>query len=72
MVGMERELARRDSLSPAALLDQLSRQGRAFVVSDQPADDVPAENVDDDVEVEVGPLRRPERSRDIMPPSLCP
>jgi len=34
MVSMERELARRDPLSPAALLDQLSRQGRAFLVSD--------------------------------------
>src|SRR5439155_1069029 len=70
MVSMERELARRDPLSPAALLDQLSRQGRAFLVSDHPANDVPAEDVQDHVEVEVGPLRRPEQLGDVPAPHL--
>ena len=71
-IGMQRELAPQDSLTGAALLDKFLRQQRAFVVGDHPPDDVPAEYVHDHVGVEVRPLRRPERSRDIMPPlAMC-
>src|SRR5438552_3776124 len=67
---MERELARGDPLAPAGLLDQLLRQRRAFVVRDHPAHDVATEQIQDHVEIEVGPLRRPEQLGDIPAPDL--
>ena len=37
---------------------------------DHPADDVAAEDVEDDVEVEVGPLHRAQQFRDVPRPDL--
>jgi hypothetical protein len=47
-----------------------SANGRALAMGHHPADHVPAEHVEHDVEVEVGPLRRPEPLRDIPTPQL--
>jgi hypothetical protein len=53
---MERELTRLDALFLAALLDQSLGQLRAFAISDHPAGDVTAEDIEDDVQVEVRPF----------------
>ena len=57
-VGMDGELAGRDDLFCASLLDELLGQFGAFARRDHPAGDVAAEDVEDDVEIEVGPLGR--------------
>jgi hypothetical protein len=41
------------------VLEQGDEQCGAFPIGDTPADDAPAENVDDDVEIEVRPFRVP-------------
>ena len=67
---MQRELTGLDVLFLAALLDQSLGQLRAFAMSDHPAGDVAAEDIEDDVEVEVRPFRRPEQLGDIPAPEL--
>ena len=51
-----RELVRQDVLLFASLLDELAGQCGAFARRHHPADDVAAEDVENDVEVKVGPL----------------
>ncbi len=69
-VGVERELPGLDALAAARLVDELAGEGRALLVRDHPADDVAAEDVEDDVQVEVGPLLRPEQLGDVPAPQL--
>jgi len=45
-----------DDLLLAGFLDQLAGESSAFARGDHPADDIAAEDVQDDVEVKVGPL----------------
>src|ERR1019366_9368373 len=67
---MERELTRLDALFVAALLDQSLGQLRAFAMSDHPAGNVAAEDIEDHVEVEVGPLGGPQQLGDVPPREL--
>ncbi len=59
-----------DVLFRAALLDQSLGQFRAFAIGDHPAGDVTAEDIQDHVEVEVGPFRRTEQLGDVPAPEL--
>src|SRR5437879_7188979 len=67
---MERELIRLDELFLAAVLDQSLGQLRAFAISDHPAGNVAAEDVEDHVQVEVRPFRRSEQLGDVPAPEL--
>ena len=53
---MKAELVRLDLLLLAGFLDEFLGQLGAFARGHHPADDVTAENVEDDVKVEVGPF----------------
>ena len=55
----------------ATLLDQAPGQGRALPIRHHPSHDVAAEDVHDDVEVEVAPLPRPQQPCDIPGPDLA-
>ncbi len=48
---MEREWARLNAVLRAGLADEVLGQGRALVWGEHPADHVPAEDVEDDVEI---------------------
>ena len=50
---MQGELTGLDLLFLAALLDQPLGQLRAFAISDHPAGDVTAENIEEDVQIEM-------------------
>ena len=50
---MQRELTGLDVLFLTTLFDQPFGQLRAFVISDHPAGDVTAENIEEDVQVEM-------------------
>src|SRR5690242_11864401 len=67
---MQRELSRLDALFLAALLDQSLRQLRALAVSDHPAGDVTAENIEDHIQIEVRPFRGPQEFGYIPAPQL--
>src|SRR5437762_11210032 len=67
---MQCELTRLDALFVAALLDQSLGQLRAFAISDHPAGNVAAEDVEDHVQVEVRPFRRSEQLGDVPAPEL--
>jgi len=69
-VGVYGQLARRNLLLAAALLDQAFGQCLTFTVGDHPACDVAAEDIDDDVQIEVGPLGRPLELGDVPGPNL--
>ena len=57
-IGMQRELSGSDVLFCTALLDQALGQLRAFAYGHHPAGDVAAEDIEDHLEINVGPLRR--------------
>ena len=61
-----------DAMLQATLLDQAPGQGRALPIRHHPSHDVAAEDVHDDVEVEVAPLPRPQQPCDIPGPDLAP
>src|SRR5664279_1448372 len=69
-VGMESKLAFRRGMFGGGVLEQCGEQGGALPVGDTPADDAPAENVDDDVEIEVGPFGWSHQLGDIPGPDL--
>ena len=69
-VRMERELARLNAVLRAGLADEALGQGGALVGREHPADHVPAEDVEDDVEIEVRPLRRTQELRDVPAPDF--
>ena len=57
-VGVRGEHLGRDALLEAGLLDQRCGQGGVLPVGDHPADHVSAEDIEHDVELEVGPAFR--------------
>ena len=69
-VGVDRELPRYDALLCDGLLDELLGHVGRLAVLDHPADHVAAEDVQDDIQVKVGPLRRSEQLGDIPAPEL--
>src|SRR5713226_4897193 len=69
-VSMDGELARRDVLLLAGFPDEPLSQACALVGRHHPADDVAAEDVEDHVQMEVGPLDRALEFRDVPGPDL--
>src|ERR1035437_5682393 len=69
-VGMQGQLAGRGGMFGGGIIEQCREHGGAFSVGDAPADDSAAEDIDDDVEVEVGPFGRPHQLRDFPRPHL--
>ena len=58
------------SLRELMLLDKALGQFGTLPMGDHPADDLATEDVEDDVEIEVGPLRRPQELGDLPAPEL--
>ena len=54
-VGMDGQIAGQYELPEAGFIDELFRERGGFFVGDEPADDVSAEDVEDDVEIEIRP-----------------
>ena len=69
-VGMQGELPERDVLPGAGLADQCLGQRSRLPRGYHPTNDIAAEHVEDDVEIEVAPLHRPLQFRDIPGPEL--
>jgi len=67
---MQRELSGSDVLFCTALLDQTLGQLRTFAHGHHPAGDVAAEDIEDHVEIKVGPLRRAQQLGDVPAPEL--
>ena len=67
---MEGELAGAIAVLGAGLGDQVLGQRGALAGCDHPADDITAEDVEDDVEVEVGPLGRTAQFGDVPAPDF--
>ena len=67
-IGVYRELAGRDLLRAAGVLDQALGQFGAFAIRDHPTDHVTAEDVEDDVEVIRGPFHRAAQLGDVPTP----
>jgi hypothetical protein len=63
-------LTRQDALFGATVFDEPLGQFGTLAHRDHPAGDVAAKNIEDDVEVEVGPLGRPEQLGDVPAPEL--
>ncbi len=57
---MNRQLAGLDVLLLTGFGNETLDQRTAFLVSNHPADHVPAENVQDYIQIEIGPLYRPD------------
>lgn len=57
-VGMKRQLQRLEALAAARFRDELLGERRALARRDHPADDVPTEVIEHDVEIEMRPFRR--------------
>src|ERR1039458_9771343 len=69
-IGMQGELAGLDMVLCDGVIEQGLEQRGAFSVGNAPGDDPAAENIDDDVEIEVAPFRRPHQLRYIPGPNL--
>src|SRR6185437_3829781 len=69
-VGMNAELAGLDVLLLASFLDELAGQSGAFAQGHHPADHVAAEDVEDDIEIKVGPLGGTAQLSDVPAPQL--
>ena len=69
-VGMKDQLSGADSLLRACLLNELLGQCCGLPGGHHPADHVAAEDVQDHVQVEVGPLDRAPELRDVPVPNL--
>jgi len=69
-VGVQRELARLNAVLRTGLGDEAFSERRALVRRQHPADDVPAEDVEDHVEIEVRPFRRAQQLGDIPAPDF--
>ena len=67
---MNRQLVPRDLLLGAGFGDEQFGQGARLAVGDQPTDDVAAEDVEHDVQVVVGPLRRAQQLGNVPTPDL--
>ena len=69
-IRVDREVPGHDPLPGARGLDQPFGQRRAFAGRHHPADGVAAEDVQDHVQVEVGPLGRPQERGEVPAPQL--
>src|SRR5206468_11753830 len=69
-IGVDGELLAADALAGTRLANELLGQRRALAMSHHPAHDVAAEDIEHDVQVEVGPLRGPEELGDVPTPEL--
>src|SRR5450756_695380 len=69
-VGMQGELAGGDIMLHDGVVEQGFEQRGAFSIGDAPGDDPAAENIDDDIEMEVAPFRRPHQLRYVPGPNL--
>ena len=69
-VGMDRELVGANLLLDRGLAKEPLGKVLAFTMGEHPADDISAVDVDDDVEVEIGPFLGPEELRDVPRPDL--
>jgi hypothetical protein len=58
-VGVQSELTFRRRMFGGGIVEQRGEQGGALAIGDTPADDASAENVDDNVEIEIGPFGGP-------------
>src|ERR1700736_1434120 len=67
---MQRKLARRDALFLATLFDQSFGEFGAFPHGYHPAGDIAAKNIQDHVEVEIGPLHGSEQLGNVPTPEL--
>jgi len=64
-VGMNDQLVRCNGLLAAGFRDQALSQGCRFAAGKHPADHITAENVQDDIQVVVTPLDRPQEFGDV-------
>jgi len=69
-IRMEGQLALGDGLFLAGLTDKSLSQRRGFAMGDHPADHIAAENIQDHIQVEIGPLSGPQQFGDIPGPHL--
>ena len=69
-IGVDGELVGADVLLTAGFGDEPLGQLGAFTFGDHPADDETAEDVQDHVKVEVGPLDRAQQLGDVPTPDL--
>ena len=69
-VGVEGELAGRDGVLFDGVVEQRLEQGDAFGVGDPEGDDPSTEDVDDHVEIKIGPLGWPHQLGDVPRPDL--
>jgi len=69
-VGMQRQLLRRDPLTLTAGLDQDSGQVSRLALSHHPAHHIATEDLEDDIQIEVGPHRRTAQLGDVPRPQL--
>src|SRR6266508_6721394 len=67
---MQGQLIRQDPLLDAGFVDQLLGQDVRLAIGEQPARDVATEDVDDDVQIVKGSLRRAQQLGDIPTPQL--
>jgi len=67
-IGMERQGARRDVLLLHSVGDELLGEFSGLAMSDEPADDVAAEDVEDHVKMEAGPFGRTLQLGDVPRP----
>ena len=67
-IGMQGQLIRQDPLLVAGLADQFLGQGDRLAIGEQPAWDVATEDVDDDVQLVIGSLRRTQQFGDVPTP----
>ena len=69
-IGVKSELTSRHVVFGDGVLEQRPKQRGAFRIGDAPADHPAAENIQDHVEVEIGPLRRPHQFGYVPRPDL--
>lgn len=69
-IRMQRELTGWDVVLANGLLEELLGQLGALTMSDHPAGDIAAEDVQDHIEVEVGPLEGTQQLGDVPAPKL--
>lgn len=67
---MDGQLSRKDAVVLASFLDELAGQSSIFPEGDHPAHDVPAVDVQDHVQIVIGPLDRAAQLGDVPGPNL--
>ena len=69
-IGMQRQLAGWDGMPDKGVVKQFLEQDGVFSIGDTPADDAAAEDVEDDIQVEIRPFGRSHQFRYIPRPDL--